>query len=60
MPWAGFEPAIPISEWPMTVRVLDRAAIVTGRGTRNLYKNSGAKIIEKEIIYKTKTETQYY
>jgi hypothetical protein len=31
MPWVGFEPTIPASEWAKTVRVLDRPATVTGR-----------------------------
>jgi hypothetical protein len=30
MPWVGFEPTIPASEWAKTVHALDRSATVTG------------------------------
>jgi hypothetical protein len=30
IPWVGFEPTIPASEWAKTVHALDRAATVTG------------------------------
>jgi hypothetical protein len=46
MPRAGFEPAIPMFEWPKTVLVLDRSAIETGP--------SDMSVVQKEAENKLK------
>jgi hypothetical protein len=53
MPWVGFEPTIPASEWAKTVHVLDRSAIVTGTSILLCVKhNSFLWFILKVILFK--------
>jgi hypothetical protein len=54
MPLVGFEPTIPVFEWPKTVRVLDRVA--TGTGTFTAYRMKLISVICCTIL----TQGQWY
>jgi len=44
MPQAGFEPGIPMFEWPKTVLALDHVAIETGHLMNHLYFHTSVYI----------------
>ena len=62
MPPAGFEPTIPVSEWPQT-HALDRAANGNGKGDiQSIHKTASNSIISVWLIsseIKVKTKHKY-
>jgi hypothetical protein len=58
MPWVGFEPTIPASEWAKIVHALDRAATVSSRIIYQFYIISDMDIVVmSEITIKIINQT---